>query len=1013
MYDSDLLASRTQRPLPTSHLPAPHAPRATLAPPWPAASTEQASAEPPSALPSAIQAHFTALELGDPPRLHAFEGAHDLCGAWRIDGQSLTPWVMAHVKTIPHHASQEALEADLQTHSYTGAFLLWIVSACGRERLVLSLGSVKERWSFDSAPRRPIPHLRELRHVLTRDLPHPIRLAHAAALLARKDVTHGFYAHIQRAVKDIAAGWSAQKKISAADRHELALTLVSRLIFLHFVQSKNWLPHRNYLMEVAYADAESVYRERWRPLFFDALNRAPNARVSGVIPDEIPYLNGGLFAESAVEQRYPDLDLPNALLRDLIENVFQRYAFVDDEHAGHAYAVAPQILGEVFERLMLPEERQITGAFYTPAPLAKRIWDNALDAYLERKVDKKLHQKLTKKQPLHAKEAQTLFSALWSIRVLDPAVGTGAFLLAALVSLETHMLHVLKFLPHKDLTRRDLRTHWVTHSLHGIDIQRNAVQLAELRLWLSVTAVCDNHPHAALPLPNLEHRLRVGNALLAPTWTRQNNADSQHHKLLQDLSLALARFPTERGTARHRTLTHIRALEEKVLRHAVHTRRQELHAARHAQLDLLGGDAPAPSAEERALSLYEDARGAWQQGGRFDPKLHFADVMQEGGFDIIIGNPPWGQLSTLDAPTQKQLRARYQVLQSSGGRQGAPDMSVAFFEGYVPLLSARGCMAFLFPAKALRSGWGNAWRQWMQTHTNITELTELSTHSNHGFHASVYPCIAVLRRRLPNEAPTPHPALQNQQTQNIAPANARALHTLFTPRYGVKTGCNRAFLIPTDTSILESAAVVRGKDIRPFVYRSTERLIFPHNPLSGKVFTRLEPETLTHLQEHKAALTERSDLRANMPWWTLFRVREESVGWRVAWRDIAQGLEAAVLPPVAMGGPVNLNSTYSIAVPHREDAHALCAWFNSRAVSEYLKPAAQRARNGYYRFDARVMRTLPVPHALLCTTSELRKHALSLFSQEGPPSAEQRRAWDRCAGRALEQSKDRANIVVS
>lgn len=1013
MYDSDLLSAAVTSSTPPAH----DASRADRPPtrPWKLDSIQRAAGFPPA--PCVVQDRFTDLALDAPKALPAFNRTHDLLGAWRMDEQSLTPWVMICLPELPSAAHQASMEADLRKRSYTGAFLLWVVSLSGREHLVISLGSEDERWAFDSGKHRALPHFRELKHVLTRDLPHPIRLAHAAALVARKDVTHRFYAHIQRAVKGIAQGWQTARPISDADRHELALLLISRLMFLHFVQSKNWLPHRNYLAEVAHANDASVYQNRWRPLFFDALNRAPDDRVSGVIPDEIPYLNGGLFAESDLEQRYPDLDLPNEILRDLITDVFQRYAFVDDEHEGHAYAVAPQLLGEVFERLMLPEERQVTGAFYTPAPLAGRIWQQALDAYLVKKLPRDLHRKLGSKQDLKESEAAAIFDALWTIRVLDPAVGTGAFLLAALVDLEAHMLHVLQFLPTKQLTRRDLRTHWITHSLHGIDLQKNAVLLAELRLWLSVTAVCDNAPNAALPLPNLEHRLRVGNALLSPTWTQQTNKNPAHTQRLHDLSLALQRFPTERGDARHRTLTHIRALEGALLRDAITSRIQELHNARHAQIDLLGGDAPTPSAEEQELIQLKDAGGAWQQGGVFDPKLHYADVLQEGGFDIIIGNPPWGQLSTLDARTQKLLRARYQVLQGRGGRQGAPDMSVAFFESTLPLLAPDGHMAFLFPAKALRSGWGASWRFWMREHSAVHTLTELSTHSNHGFHASVYPCIAIVRARAAHEATCQHPALQEQQAGlQINMARACALHTVARPRYGVKTGRNRVFLQPKDSDIGCAHPVVRGKDLRPFSYTVERKLVFPHDPENGLPLPHIAPDTLAYLEQHKETLQARSDLRANTPWWSLFRVRKESLGWRVAWRDIAQGLEAAVLPPLVLGGPVNLNSTYSIAVPCREDAQALCAWFNSRAVSELLTPYAQRARNGYFRFDARLMRTLAIPHALLQKGSPLRERALSLFVQTGPPSADALAAWEKVAARAVQdtqRSNQRTSIEAS
>lgn len=964
-----------------------------------AAERAVANLQTPAPLPR-TRACFHALQSTQPHPLPVFQKRHHLRNAWRVDPRTLTPWVIVETNTLPTKAEQATIEDALVHASASGAFLLWIFTPQEQERLIIHLGGKNERWVHERRNARPLPHLRELEDALTDPLPYPARLAHAAALLARKDVTHRFYKQIQQSVRMIAEAWIGELPIPGAVRHELSLLLVSRLMFLHFVQAKNWLPTPNYLLEIVRQPAASIFREYLQPLFFDALNLAPDERISGVIPKQIPYLNGGLFAKSDAEKQFPQLDLPNHVLRTLIEDVFHRYAFVDDEYEGHAHAIAPQLLGEIFERLMCPEERQVTGAFYTPHPLATRVWKAALRSHLQATIGQDLTRKLESRAPLRPHEAQTIFDRLWNLRILDPAVGTGAFLLAALIDLEDAARHALSFLPEHTYTRRALREHWVTHSLHGIDIQHNAVLLAELRLWLSVTAVSDNTPEAATPLPNLEHRLRVGNALIAPTWGKitQFSAELQSH--LRALSLALASFPTQRGNARHNALETIRVLEQRILHRGIEERLAELVYQRTAQLSLLPKDtAPTPpSAEERALTTLRDEAKAWQQAGTLDPKLHFADVLQEGGFDIIIGNPPWGQISTLDTRTQRELRKRYEVLHGRGGRQSSPDMSVAFFEAYLPLLSAHGRMAFLFPAKTLRARWGASWRAWIQRNAVVETLEELSTHTHHGFHASVYPCVSLLRRRTPQDTACSHPALRTQQHRPaLLPSNLRPLETFFTPRYGVKTGCNRAFLLSKDTPLRTARPAVRGKDLRPFSYRCAQKLLCTHALDTADVLQEISDETRAHLLPFYDTLTQRSDLRESMPWWTLFRVRKESLGWRVAWRDVAQRLEAAVLPPVTDGGPINLNSTYAIAVTTEEEARAICAWLNTDVVSEYLTPRAQRARNGYYRFDAGLVRSAPVPHALLETNSALRAHALSLFHGSKAPCATQLTAWNHAA----------------
>lgn len=890
------------------------------------------------------------------PDFAAMSGARE---AWRADARSFTPWVWAAFEVLPDASTQARMEARLGEASPSGAFLLWMVDHRGYELLVVHQGESDGRWEQQNRRNGSMPHLGELLVALGQTAPFPVRTARVAQLLGRKQLTHRFYKDVQEATFRVARSWRSNEAMSDEDRHELALLLVARTMFLHFVQAKNWLPHSQFLQQICQVDDPSLYRKYWQPLFFDALNLPADERVSGVIPDSVPYLNGGLFAPSDLEHRYPDLDLPNDALRHLVVEVLARYAFVDDEHEGTPRAIAPHLLGEIFERLMEPEERQVTGAFYTPSTLANALWAESFDAWLRDIVGEQLAEKVVQRAQLCCEEAEVVFDRLWHIRVLDPAVGTGAFLLSALQGLEQVLLYVLTFLPGRSIDRRSLREHLVTHALHGIDIQRNAVLLAELRLWLAVTAASQNCIHAATPLPNLAHRLRVGNALLSPSWTRDHALPENLVAKREHLGRLLARFPTLRGRERSDCMKEIQDMEQALTIGALTHRVRVLKTERLAQTSLFAHALPPTmGTEETALRQHLQASGAWHDGNALDPALHFADVMQEGGFDIVIGNPPWGRLSLLDRSMQTRLRRRYHVLQPNGGRQASPDMSVAFFEAYFPLLKPTGYLAFLFPSKTLRAGWGGAWRAWVHRASYVHTLRELSTDSNHGFHASVYPCVCVMRPKRVGDRVDKHPLLRLRQAPTILPS---ASNQAWRPRYGVKTGYNRAFLVGLDSTLPHTVPVVRGKDIRAGRYACQELLLFPHDPHTGYVLPMIEDAVMQHLSPHKACLEARSDMREGMPWWTLFRVRADMLGWRVAWRDVAQRLEAVVLPPVAQGGPVNLNSTYAIACTSQDEADSLCQWLNRDQTTDALIPYAQRARNGYYRFDARLVGMANLP----------------------------------------------------
>lgn len=244
----------------------------------------------------------------------------------------------------------------------------------------------------------------------------------------------------------------------------------------------------------------------------------------------------------------------------------------------------------------------------------------------------------------------------------------------------------------------------------------------------------------------------------------------------------------------------------------------------------------------------------------------------------------------------------------------------------------------------------------------MVRLQEFATDSNHGFHASVYPCFAVLANKTPNSETTRHPLLHlHTRSPHARSSQKSPFLTRSKPRYGVKTGYNTAFLVPKNSTLPWTFPIVRGKDLRAGQYTIHEHMIFPHDPKSGEVLSELPPALLDHLSSYRPQLEKRSDLRPNMPWWTLFRVREDMLGWRVAWRDVATSLQAVVLPQVIDGGPINLNSTYAISCADREEAERRCAWLNRAETTQMLLPYAQRARNGYYRFDARLVGMLSCP----------------------------------------------------
>ena len=170
-----------------------------------------------------------------------------------------------------------------------------------------------------------------------------------------------------------------------ADRAELALIATSRLLFLSFLQAKGWLDgDRAFLsrrFDACMASGGRYHARVLLPLFFGTLNtparhRAVTARKFG----SVPYLNGGLFARSALERRNAAAHFSDEALGALFGELLGAYRFTarESEEQWSDAAIDPEMLGRAFESLMAARERRVSGAFYTPQALVSHIVDRAL-----------------------------------------------------------------------------------------------------------------------------------------------------------------------------------------------------------------------------------------------------------------------------------------------------------------------------------------------------------------------------------------------------------------------------------------------------------------------------------------------------------------------------------------------------------------------------------------------------------------------------------------------------------
>lgn len=816
---------------------------------------------------------------------------------------------------------------------------------------------------------------------------HPLtRLRRIADALATLPLGDRFFRAFRTTLTDMREALSARIPVSI--RHELVLLQLTRILFLHFVQARGWLDGRPAflaeMLETCLRREGDLQKDVLDPLFFGTFNlprerRARRARGFG----PLPFLNGGLFERQTIERRWPVV-IPTEQWRNAFDDLFLRYHFTG--LAGGPESVDPEMLGRVFEGVMDPEERHASGTYYTPPPLVDALLGDALAAWLSRRLG----------IPLGEAEDRLLdpdgvvHSVMRDIRILDPAVGSGAFLVAA--------LRRLSGLDPEPLSLAQRRRRILASSLHGVDRNPNAVRLTELRLWLELlTGDSDLGPDTLLPLPNLDSAIRQGDSLFAPADLVTAGLPPSTITRLVDARGALEQA---HGPDRRPAVRALRSAELSVWKALLaDTERRwsdritELHAAVRSP-DLFGETVRSPSLHDALADARQKRREVRLLRQRlrltgelpwFHYAVQFADTMEDrGGFDLVVGNPPWVRAESLTRGERDRLRGRYRWWTAGPGTRGyrhQPDLSIAFLERAFELARPGGIVGFVLPGKLLTTSYATRARHAMAASATIEVASDLTSDPRARFDATVYPMALVACREPPSAMHAVRTGLGNpEETVSQTRLSGGGPWILLPDRMrdlvmrlqasgppvgdqwrchlGVKTGCNRVLLDPPDT--LEPTVIrraVRGRDVGPFALTGGVRLLWGYQA-NGRVRSQLPRRAAAYCAEHEAVLRERADYRDG-PLWQLFRTEALHAEACVVWADLAPQLGAAVLldPGRSL---VPLNTCYLIPAPRRT-ARALAAWFNSTWIRTLAALVADPAASGYRRFNARVVSSLPCP----------------------------------------------------
>ena len=754
---------------------------------------------------------------------------------------------------------------------------------------------------------------------------------------------------------------------------------------------------------------------------------------------EVPFLNGGLFecldktrTIDGVEQAY-NYDgfsrndnkfadgryrnraiVPNILFFDEekgLISILSRYNFTIEENSPEEQQVAldPELLGKVFENLLgayNPETRETarnqSGSFYTPREIVNYMVDESLISYLGNTAFvRSLFSPEFSYDKTKADDYKTISDKLKTIKILDPACGSGAFPMGLL----NRMIEILSHIS-PDENIYDLKLHIIENCIYGSDIQRIAAQITKLRFFISLICNCEkdaSKPNHGIPtLPNLETKFVAANSLIA----KKRQAC---HSLFENPEIE----PTKQALTeiRHEHFAAKTANRKSTLRQKDKELREKLARLLADDKDF----APADAKQLADWNPYDQNAVA----DFFDPEWMFGI---SDGFDIVIGNPPYLRIQEL-RKTNNELADYLSKMYKSA--TGSFDLYVTFVERGLKLVKPTGVIYYIMPVKWTNSSFGKGLRNlcyeksFMSSIINFVayQVFEASTYTGiHCFKKAEKLSYLELDRDMKDNHEL-HEFLKSITANDFVDINIKnsdawiltnksvnkvleklnqcpyRLSDIFEKIFqGIATSKDDVYFL-YDCHLVNSKEVegyskylqrriiienglvkplLKGEDVHRYMPLSTDRfVIFPYDLSTGKaeLFTEsqissLFPKGYSYLKECETELRGREK----------GRLENDSFWYRYIYPKnlMLFSKEKLVAPEISFGGNFSYYKNghfYSTTTVYgyirkeniRITYETLLAIMNSRLCWWFLKNTGTVLANGYFRYKPAYLFPFPIP----------------------------------------------------
>ena len=787
--------------------------------------------------------------------------------------------------------------------------------------------------------------------------------------------------------------------------------------------------------ERAFADDKSIsknkqfgvknfYRDNKEKTFFKESNSQIIERFKTV-----PFLNGGLF--ECLDKLVDDKDnkknievftdgfsrepnwmafIPNNLFwqkedgeHEGVIHLLSRYNFTVEENSPSDVQVAldPELLGKVFENLLgtyNPETsetaRKDSGSFYTPREIVSFMVDESIKDYLSKTVKNLTSENIQilfndNVECYNSDNKAEIVNALKSMKILDPACGSGAFPMGALQRI-VHLIQKCNGVTSDKNSLYSLKLDLIEKCLYGVDIQPIAVQICKLRFFISLICEQDktdsiSYNYGFNPLPNLETKFVAANSLIGMERKSQNDLFSDPDGKIEKKKLEIQekrhehfKAPTAEAKAKCRE-------DDRKLRAELANLLEQNKMFAPKDAEQLAEWNPY---DQNAVSPFFDAE--WM--------FNTAE-----GFDIVIGNPPYIQLQKDSGKLANLYEAQnYKSFAKTG------DIYCLFYEKGCNLLNSTGRLCFITSNKWMRAGYGEKLRDYFAKNVNPKLLVDFA--GVKVFESATVDTNILLFEKGKNEGKTlscTTTTLTKDGLSNLSDfVKQNSCDCSFTTKeswvilspieqsikkkiesagvplkdwdisinYGIKTGFNDAFIISGEKreEILNNCKtkeerkktddlirpILRGRDIKRYEYNFADLyLINTHNGVKDKNIPRIDikdyPAIKNHLDEYWDKISTRAD-KGDTP----YNLRncaymDEFNKPKIVWGNLNLSATYTLAPAGMM-----INAPATMIVPASE---SLLCILNSKIADYYIRNLGVTRNGGYFEYKPMFIEQLPVP----------------------------------------------------